>query len=89
MDGRNGCQSIQAQLQVVVAADQIVHDAHIVPTSRKVQGSGPAAVAITAYDVEACRRVDLERIPNYLMGQVEEGEAFAFSQLGQLSYQRS
>jgi hypothetical protein len=49
MDGCNGGQCLQAQLQVKVPPAQVVHNADVVAASREVQRSGPAAVPVTPY----------------------------------------
>ena len=50
VDGRNGRERVEAELQVKVAAAEVVHDAHLVTARRKVQRGRPATIAVTAYE---------------------------------------
>lgn len=49
VDAGDGRERVEPQLQVKVAAAQVVHYAHLVPTRAEVQGRGPAAVAVAAW----------------------------------------
>jgi hypothetical protein len=48
VDARDGSEGFQTQLQVELTTAQVVDDADIIAACRKMQSSGPAAVAITA-----------------------------------------
>ena len=49
VDRGNRGQGVHAQAEIVLAANQVVHNAHLVPTLGEVQGSGPATVAISTW----------------------------------------
>lgn len=53
VDGSDGGEGVEAQLQIKLAAAQVVHNAHLVPASRQVQGGGPTAVAIATCSSDA------------------------------------
>ena len=45
---RDGCQSVHAELHVVLAAVEVVDNHDVVPARRQVQRLRPAAVAVAA-----------------------------------------
>ena len=55
VDGRDGRQRVQAQLQVKRAPAQVVHDADLIPPRAQVQRGRPAAVPVPAYELSVCQ----------------------------------
>lgn len=48
LDGCDGCEGVEAQLEVKLAAAEVVNNADLVTAGRQVQGGGPATVAVAA-----------------------------------------
>src|SRR5271163_3847973 len=43
----DGSEGLRAQLVVPLAADEVVHDGHIVTLLRQIEGRGPTAISVT------------------------------------------